>query len=183
MPILPNPLPPFAFLDNLFLVDNSSPSGLRWKNPICTRLKTGDVAGTLRKKNQYWQVQITYNNISKLYFVHRIIFCLKTQKDPGLNYIDHKETKSNNVETRLATPAQNQANRIKITTYANKKVSSKYKGVCWDKNRNKWSAGIMKEGKQYNLGRFDSELNAALAYDQKAKEFWGEYANLNFPNE
>lgn len=84
---------------------------------------------------------------------------------------------------REATPAQNQANRIKIETYANKKVSSQYKGVSWDKNRNKWLVAIMKEGKKYHLGRYNLEIDAALAYDKKAKALWGQYARLNFPNE
>jgi hypothetical protein len=183
MPILTNPLPPFEFVNNLFIIDNSSPSGLRWKNPICARLKAGDVAGTLRKKNKYWQVQITHNKTTKIYFVHRVIFYLKTQKDPGLNYVDHRKNKEDNMAIREATPAQNQANRTKTTTYANKKVSSQYKGVSWDKNRNKWLAAIMKEGKKYNLGRYNLEVDAALTYDKKAKELWGQYARLNFPNE
>jgi hypothetical protein len=34
---------------------------------------------------------------------------------------------------------------------------------------------------QINLGRFDSEIEAALAYDRKALEIWGEFARLNFP--
>lgn len=39
----------------------------------------------------------------------------------------------------------------------------------------------MKDGKHNWIGVFDSEEDAARAYDAKAKELWGEFAYLNFP--
>lgn len=49
------------------------------------------------------------------------------------------------------------------------KYSSKYKGVSWDKFNNKWKAKITVNGKQNDIGRFASELDASMAY-QKEKE-------------
>lgn len=46
------------------------------------------------------------------------------------------------------------------------KSSSKYIGVSWDKQRNKWTSKIWINGKTKNLGRFNSELEAALAYQE-----------------
>jgi hypothetical protein len=57
--------------------------------------------------------------------------------------------------------------------------TSKFKGVSWDKRRGKWLAQIKRDGKRY-LGRFDDELAAAQAYDEAARETWGEHARLNF---
>jgi hypothetical protein len=54
-------------------------------------------------------------------------------------------------------------------------ASSKYKGVSWDDSRKQWRASI-----PIFLGRFDSEIEAAKAYDKKAKELYGEFALLNF---
>jgi hypothetical protein len=57
---------------------------------------------------------------------------------------------------------------------------SGYKGVCWDKLRKKWKVTISLNDKTINLGRFDDITEAAKTYDEKAKELFGEFANLNF---
>lgn len=57
--------------------------------------------------------------------------------------------------------------------------TSTYKGVSWDKDRNKWIAQIKVDRKGIHLGRFDSEIQAAEAYDNAAINYYGEYARLN----
>ena len=61
-------------------------------------------------------------------------------------------------------------------------TTSKYKGVSWHTDRQKWGVRICSDGILYNLGRFADEVKAAKIYDAKAKELHGEFANLNFPN-
>lgn len=58
-------------------------------------------------------------------------------------------------------------------------TSSVYKGVCWDKNRCKWMSSIKINGKNKYLGRFDSEVDAANAYNIAALELFGEFAQVN----
>ena len=49
---------------------------------------------------------------------------------------------------------------------AQKGYSSRYIGVSWDTERNKWSACVGINNKTIPLGRFDRELDAALARDE-----------------
>lgn len=44
--------------------------------------------------------------------------------------------------------------------------TSKHKGICWDKTRNKWVARIWNRNKCVNLGRFETEDDALEAYNK-----------------
>jgi hypothetical protein len=76
---------------------------------------------------------------------------------------------------RLATPRQNQFNKRKTT----KETSSLYKGVCWIKKTNAWLSSIRIDGVRTNLGYYETEEAAAIAYNEKAKQYHGDFALLN----
>lgn len=78
---------------------------------------------------------------------------------------------------REATASQNGANARKMASYKGKPCTSKYKGVTFAQG--KFRSVIRKEGKTYQLGSFTDEADAALAYNAKAVELYGEYAHLN----
>lgn len=61
---------------------------------------------------------------------------------------------------------------------------SKYKGVSQRKDNGKWRMSITKNYKVYSKSTFKTEEDAAMAYDRKAIELFGEFAyqTLNFPN-
>ena len=59
--------------------------------------------------------------------------------------------------------------------------TSGYIGVYWNTEKNKWCARIRINGKKKHCGYFSSIIDAAKAYDKKAKETRGEFAVLNFP--
>ena len=69
--------------------------------------------------------------------------------------------------------------------FANVQKTSKYVGVCAKKGGKEkiWRATIYYHDKQYSLGAYKTEKEAALAYDKKAYEFYGDKARLNFPDE
>lgn len=56
--------------------------------------------------------------------------------------------------------------------------TSKFKGVTRCKTTGRWCADIRAD-KRYRLGRFNTEEEAAKAYDQKAVELHGEFATTN----
>ena len=69
-----------------------------------------------------------------------------------------------------SNPADNRLSNLRWDTrQANHKdkpnLTSKYYGVCWKKRPRIWEANIQVNGKQIHLGSFDSEIEAAKAYD------------------
>lgn len=57
--------------------------------------------------------------------------------------------------------------------------SSSYKGVSLHTKGGKWAARIKTKGKIYNLGHFESEIEAAIVYNNAAKKMFGEFARFN----
>lgn len=75
---------------------------------------------------------------------------------------------------RPVTKAQNAYNRRKRAGH-----TSKYKGVYFDRQRGKWKASIKVDGKTISLGRFLTEEEAALKYNEAAIMYFSEHAHLN----
>ena len=92
-------------------------------------------------------------------------------------FIDHKDrvVSNNQLENlRLCTLSQNQWNRLK-----QKNNTSGYKGVSWHKQGKKWRAIIQIYYKYINLGLFPTKEEAASAYNEAAKKYHGEFANVS----
>ena len=173
--MLPKPLPKLEVLQQYLAIADDSPSGLIWiKRPKQSKIKVNDIAGRLHHAG-YWQVKFQ----GQLYLTHRIIHLLKTGNDPGFYPIDHPINRNDNINTRVATCSQNNYNRPKQKTFKGSKTSSQYKGVCFDKKTGKWQASITHERKTIYLGQFSEELEAALAYNRAATEYFKDFAMLN----
>ncbi len=107
--------------------------------------------------------------------MHRLL--LNAPRGLVVDHINHNGLDNRKSNLRLCTVAENNQNS-RPCTRPNK--WSKYKGVTFDKNRKLFMAAIIHNKKRYFLGRFDSETDAAKAYDKKASELFGEFAYLNF---
>lgn len=96
-----------------------------------------------------------------------------------VDHIDGKGLNNARDNMRVATHSQNHANKPKPRNIKNTKTSQ-YKGVSWDTTTGKWFVLVACQGKQYFVGRFINEIDAANAYDDKARELFGEFAKTNF---
>lgn len=103
-------------------------------------------------------------------YLQHLVFGRKTQ----LDHIDGDKLNNRKNNLRTCTTAENSRN-CKIS----KNNTSGYKGVSWNKERNKWTADIMYNYKHIYLGEFIEGKQAAAAYNEKAAELHGEFAQLN----
>jgi hypothetical protein len=120
------------------------------------------------------RTEITGDLQAKIVYLHRQLL-----QPPEGFVVDHKNCvplDNRRANLRSVTQAQNMRNRRK-----RKNTSSQYIGVWFDKKRNKWTAQIRYNGRKIWLGYFDSEIDAAKAYDAAAKKYYGEFIRLNFP--
>lgn len=106
---------------------------------------------------------------NKIVLMHREIM-----GNPKGVYVDHinRDTLDNRrANLRTATPAQS------IRNTRARKGFSPFKGVT--KSNQKWAARIQILGKTIELGLFETQREAAAAYNEAAKIHFGEYAFLN----
>jgi hypothetical protein len=87
-----------------------------------------------------------------------------------VDHRNHDGLDNRRANIRVATRAQNAQNQPK-----NKSGSSRFKGVCWDKDLLKWRARITVQRKKKHLGYFDSETDAAVAYYRAACKHFGDF--------
>jgi len=91
--------------------------------------------------------------------------------------IDHADGNGlNNQRTNLrpANRAQNGWNRSKCPG-----LTSRFKGVHWNKARAKWTVAISCNKIRKYIGDFRDECDAAQAYNFAALELFGEFAKFN----
>lgn len=122
-------------------------------------------------------------NITNDFYIdenHTVLLHRKVMNTTDGQFIDHinRNTLDNRkCNLRICTPSENGMNKLPVHG-----KTSKYKGVSWYKNANKWRVSIGYKHSLIFLGYRKDEAEAAKLYDQKAKELFGEIAVLNFPD-
>jgi len=122
-----------------------------------------------------WKYAITKKLINGKYvkiYLHRLI--MNCPNNMTVDHINHNGLDNRKTNLRVCPIGKNVLNQRK-----RKNTSSKYKGVSWDKKLKKWESYIKNISKKEHLGYFNNEKDAALIYNERAKELFGEFAYLN----
>jgi hypothetical protein len=133
-------------------------------------------------RNFYAQ-RLQYSEIDKknhFIMLHREI--LGTAKGVEVDHKDHNELNCQKWNMRECSHFGNMRNARKRIPKV-KRNTSKYKGVSFKKDGdriNRWRAQIRVNGKDKLLGHFFTEIEAALAYDAGARQYYKEFACTNF---
>ena len=112
----------------------------------------------------------------KRVLIHR--FLLNPKEFFKVDHIDRNPLNNKKKNLRICSSRENTLNS---KPQSNKKYS-KFKGVSYcntEKRKKRWVAACELYGKRITIGRFNNELEAAKAYNNKAKEIFGEFAYIN----
>ena len=126
-----------------------------------------------------------YNPVKKEtddeYLMHRAI--MKAPKGFDVHHINHNPLDNRKENLLICTHRENLQSKQKPKNKNGKAPSSKYKGVYkyQYKNTVRYKATIWNNGIQEHLKYHKTEIDAAKAYDKRARELFGEFAVLNFP--
>lgn len=109
----------------------------------------------------------------KTIYLHRQVLNIR-ESSLVCDHINHDKLDSRRSNLRICTHTQNQYNRN-----LNRSSLSGYKGVSWKKEIRRWRAVISVNNKSIHIGYFKTKEHAALAYNDAAKKYGGEFVLLN----
>lgn len=101
----------------------------------------------------------------KLYLAHRIIWFYMTGEWP--QEVDHINGNTSDNRWCNLRNVDSQINTKNKGRHSNN--TSGFKGVCWHKRDQKWTARLTIDGERKQLGYFDTAEEAFMEYAQRAK--------------
>jgi hypothetical protein len=107
--------------------------------------------------------------------MHRDI--LDAPKGFDVDHIDGNGLNNQRANLRVCTHQQNTSNQRKRRP----RRTGTMRGAFWFPTKNKWRAAIGYKMKYVHIGYYNTEIEAAKAYDEAARRYFGEYAVTNYP--
>lgn len=147
--------------------------GFLYRKTTTGGMIAGSVVGGIAKRQKGDRHLMKVKGVTTV--TSRIIFLIHHGWLPEVVDHEYRNPLNNKIENlRAATQGKNCANKT-----SRKNSSSKYLGVSFHKQHQKWVANICVNYKNKHIGIFNSEKEAALAYNKQAVRIHGEFANLN----
>lgn len=135
-----------------------------WLNQWKWHFNTGYASRSISRDNKRFGIQM-----------HRLIMSAKIGQN--IDHIDRNKLNNSRKNLRFASDIENACNVAKI-----KKIcSSKYKGVHYRNDRcsKNWMVTVKFNGVRYYGGSYNTEIEAAMAYNIFAKKIQGNFSFLN----
>ncbi len=124
------------------------------------------------KSRQFMPVRsMTVDGRTRTVYLSR--FIVEAPPDLDVDHVDHNWLNATRQNLRICTTRQNMQNR-------HKRSANPFKGITRYRDTSRWIAQINDNGHAVNLGIYPDAHAAALAYDAKAREVFGEFALTNF---
>jgi hypothetical protein len=158
--------------------DDGTIWALAYKNTYEKNIKKRLLKPQVNIKNQYVYVSINVNGTSTAMLVHRLVamaFLKDFDQCLDVDHIDGNRQNNNLKNLRPCTRSKNLCSFRKKTTG----TSSVYRGVIFDKKTKMWRAKAQSNKKFYCGGRYKTEKEAALAFNNLAKKLGFNLEALN----
>lgn len=143
----------------------------RWRRAVRNQslfLLKGKSLKTWKNNKGYTIISLRKDNKAKFFLAHRLVYeSFKGKTDLDIDHIiegDKKDIRLSNLQALT--------DRENITKgYLHKNKSSKYTGVCFNKERKKWQVNIRLNKIKYNLGYFINEEDAGMQYQKVLRDY------------
>lgn len=132
------------------------------------KLNTFKIIKTFVNDNGYIHLRLCKNGICKTRKVHQLVSesflgHIVNGFELVVNHKNFNRKDNRSINLEIVTTREN-------TSLRKIKYSSRFTGVTWCKNKDKWLSRIYFNGKRYNLGAFDNEEEASLYYENALKD-------------
>lgn len=151
----------------------------KWAEPRSRgeAIRNGRMAGKIAGTTHVHTGGIAIKIDGEFHLAHRLAFLWMTGETPPCVIHLNGAPKDNRWENlRAVTNSQ-----LRASGKGWARRSGPYRGVRQMGNR--FGATVYQDGRQHWLGCHDTAEQAARAHDAKARELYGEFASLNFPDQ